>query len=160
MKYMLLLILAVSCNATPIILSDTNFSPAAEWPGAFEKEPWWSAFLAMNRPESLVFSEWKSHFSAKLLATTKIDSAKFEEIKKEEAEKRIKDKTSSKIARIVTLRDGELEYVFISQSITSPDYLNDVFTKIQIFEKNLGRWIAYEIADLKSDPILKAIDEK
>jgi hypothetical protein len=160
-----ILFLGISAlQATPVITSDKKYDPPSDWTinKEFKKQSWWRAFYSQVRPEDFKFSEWRQYYPEHLLKNANITEARFPEIIAEEIKKRAEYPTETKIARVIYLSDGDVDYVVVIQCVmTSKDPKESDAHVNRFFKKESGDWIAGEFsADLSKDPILKLIDRK
>lgn len=160
-----ILFLGISAlNAAPVITSDKKYDPPSDWTinKEFAKQSWWRAFYAQVRPEDFKFSEWKKYYPEHLLKDANITEARFPEIITEEIKKRKEYPIETKIARVISLADGPIEYVIVVECVMTSKDPKESDTHINRFlKKERGDWIIGEFsADLSNDPILKLIDRK
>jgi len=165
MKILIFFLLSLSAlNATPVITSDKKYDPPSDWTinKEFEKQSWWRAFYSQVRPEDFKFSEWKKYYPAHLLKTASITEDRFPSIIAEEIKKRSDYLVETKIVRVVSISDGQIDYVVIIECVMTSKDPNESDAHVKrFFKKESGDWIAGEFAaDLSTDPILKLLDPK
>ena len=151
-------------NAEPVITSDKKYDPPSDWTinKEFEKQSWWRAFYSLERPEDFKFSEWKKYYPEHLLKDANITEDRFPSIIAEEIKKRAKYPRETKIARIVSISDGTIDYIAIIQCVmTSKDPKASDSHVTSFFKKEAGVWVVGEFSDdLSKDPIKKLLDQK
>jgi hypothetical protein len=70
---LLLVILCGSARAEIVVEETRNFSPPTDWQlQDFSSEPWWPAFMAEMRPETLSFEEWRKCYSKNFLTKNSV----------------------------------------------------------------------------------------
>lgn len=157
----LTLFLCVAARAELVITADKKFDPPSDWTlnKDFEKEPWWRAFYAIERPEAFTFSEWIKYFARHPLEEANITEARFPELVAEELKKRAEFPPETKIGRIVYASDGPKDYVIVVQRETPNDPRTRGGQKISFFQKETDSWVVGYISGKASlDQILRLLD--